>query len=144
MGKTLQTICLLCSDLEKKGTSGSADGGGGKSSKKGKNQAASSSRTTTQEGGAVAEDDTNPHLIKGPTLVVAPSSAMWQWYDEMIKSTKPNTLKVFMYHGSGRKQKESLTSLNGFQDYDVVVTTYPIIEYEYRLEFDRAKVGWAC
>jgi SNF2 family DNA or RNA helicase len=144
MGKTLQTICLLCSDLEKKGSTGSADAGGGKSSKKGKNHAASSSSsscTTTQEGGAMAEDDTNPNLIKGPTLVVAPSSAMWQWYDEMIKSTKPNTLKVFMYHGSGRKQKESLTSLIGFQDYDVVVTTYPIIEYEYRLEFDRAKVG---
>jgi DNA repair protein RAD16 len=47
-----------------------------------------------------------------------------------------------MYHGSSRRGK-NINSIDGFKEYDVVVTTYPILEYEYRIEFDRAKVKCA-
>ena len=74
--------------------------------------------------------------MEGPTLVVAPSSAMWQWHDEVIRSTAPGTLKIAMFYGGKR------SSIN-FSEADVVITTYPVLEFEYRKQCDRTKVRCA-
>ena len=65
-------------------------------------------------------------LPLGPTLVVVPSSAMYQWADEIVRSTKKDTLQVIVYHGKRGYSVEDIAKC------DVVITTYPILEYEYR------------
>ncbi|CAK9008055.1 ATP-dependent helicase rhp16 (DNA repair protein rhp16) (RAD16 homolog) [Durusdinium trenchii] len=72
----------------------------------------------------------------GPTLVVAPSSAMLQWFDEVTNVTVADTLKVLVYHGNKR---DSLTP-GDILEHDIVLTSYPILEYEYRRCLDRIKV----
>mmetsp|Transcript_20428 Transcript_20428/g.37974 ORF Transcript_20428/g.37974 Transcript_20428/m.37974 type:complete len:1566 (+) Transcript_20428:272-4969(+) len=74
---------------------------------------------------------------KGPTLIVAPSSAMMQWYDEIVNSTAEGTLNVLVYHGNKREEitpKELIA-------HDVVLTSYPILEYEYRRSVNFVKVA---
>jgi len=74
--------------------------------------------------------------LKGPTLVVAPSSAMLQWMDEAKSSMVEGGLKVMVYHGDVRR---SITPWDMHQ-YDIVLTSYPILEYEYRRCQNRIKV----
>ena len=70
----------------------------------------------------------------GPTLVVAPTSAMWQWAEEIENFTN-GSLKVLVYYTTREKvTKEKLL------EHDVVLTTYPVLEMEYRSVVDEAKV----
>ncbi|KAF4707036.1 hypothetical protein FOZ63_009724, partial [Perkinsus olseni] len=39
---------------------------------------------------------------KGPTLVVCPVAAVMQWYSEIHRYLKPDSLKVHVYHGNKR------------------------------------------
>ncbi len=69
-----------------------------------------------------------PDLSKrGGTLVICPMVAMLQWRTELEKFVKPGTLRIALHHGSKRT---TLTS--DLTKYDVVITTYPIVEAEYR------------
>ncbi|OBA26329.1 hypothetical protein HANVADRAFT_25403 [Hanseniaspora valbyensis NRRL Y-1626] len=71
------------------------------------------------------------------TLVVAPTVALMQWKDEIAKHTN-NHLKTFLFYGPQRnKIAENLTNdeLNKvFCEYDVVLTTYAVLESCYRRE----------
>ena len=67
-------------------------------------------------------------LNKGPTLVVAPSSSMMQWQDEAINNTVEGTLKILMFHGD----KRGTILPSDILEHDLVLTSYPILEYEYR------------
>ena len=61
------------------------------------------------------------------TLVVCPSVAVNQWHREIIRFTGAGTLKVLVHHGPQRAIP--------FQDifeYDIVLTTYSILEVEKR------------
>eukprot|EP01114_Cavostelium_apophysatum_P014442 TRINITY_DN3755_c0_g2_i1.p1 TRINITY_DN3755_c0_g2~~TRINITY_DN3755_c0_g2_i1.p1 ORF type:complete len:774 (-),score=262.66 TRINITY_DN3755_c0_g2_i1:93-2366(-) len=63
------------------------------------------------------------------TLVVAPVVALSQWEAEIAKYTKENALSVLLYHGGDRtKDKDEITK------HDVVLTSYSIIECDYRYE----------
>ena len=62
-----------------------------------------------------------------PTLIVCPSSAMLQWADEINRSTAAGTLSVLVVYG----KRDKLTK-EEIMRHDVVLTSYPIIEYEYR------------
>ncbi len=69
-----------------------------------------------------------PDLSKrGGTLVICPMVAMLQWRTELEKFVKPGTLRVILHHGSKRT-----TLASDLTKYDVVITTYPIVEAEYR------------
>ncbi|KAF4713172.1 hypothetical protein FOZ62_009230, partial [Perkinsus olseni] len=70
---------------------------------------------------------------KGPTLVVCPVAAVMQWYSEIHRYLKPNSLKVHVYHGNKRLKGEDLLK------FDVVLTTYQTMEYEYRKQLNRLK-----
>ena len=58
------------------------------------------------------------------TLIVVPLTVLPQWETEIQKHSNPNTVSVLQYYGNGRRKAD-------FQDYDVILTTYGILESEY-------------
>lgn len=64
--------------------------------------------------------------IKG-TLVVCPVVAVTQWVSEIDRFTSRGSTKVLVYHGAKRGK-----SVEQFSQYDFVITTYSIVESEYR------------
>jgi DNA repair protein RAD16 len=71
-----------------------------------------------------------------PTLVVCPVAAVMQWYSEIQKFTcNSDILSIHVYHGSQKITAEEL------MEYDVVLTTYQTLEYEYRKQANKAKVA---
>lgn len=53
------------------------------------------------------------------SLIVAPTSLVWNWYDEAQRFTPE--LKVLVFHGSDRHGDD-------FDDYDLVISTYGLIQ----------------
>ncbi|XAR55369.1 DNA helicase [Bertholletia excelsa] len=64
--------------------------------------------------------------IKG-TLVICPVVAAIQWVTEIERFTPKGSNKILIYHGAKRGK-----SLKQFSEYDFVITTYSIVESEYR------------
>ncbi|KAJ7087303.1 DNA repair protein rad16 [Mycena belliarum] len=60
-----------------------------------------------------------------PNLVVAPTVAIMQWKNEIAAHTEG--LKVLVWHGSGRE-----TNPGELEKYDVVLTTYAVMESSFR------------
>ncbi len=52
-------------------------------------------------------------------LIIAPTSLVWNWYDEAKRFTPD--LKVLVFHGSDRHN-------DSFDDYDIVISTYGLIQ----------------
>ncbi len=67
--------------------------------------------------------------IPKTTLVICPVVALNQWENEIKKYTKPDTLDVCIYHGSDRP-----TDVDEVLQHDLVITSYSIVESEYRME----------
>ena len=70
-----------------------------------------------------------PMGARAGTLVVCPVIALYQWREEIKKFTEENSLTVCCYHGPNRAKefpREVLTK------YDVVLTTYQVIEADFR------------
>ncbi|RDX84596.1 Helicase-like transcription factor CHR27, partial [Mucuna pruriens] len=65
-------------------------------------------------------------VIKG-TLVICPVVAVTQWVSEIDRFTLKGSTKVLIYHGANRWK-----SGDRFADYDFVITTYSVVESEYR------------
>ena len=63
------------------------------------------------------------------TLVVCPVIALSQWKTEIEKFTFPDVLSVGIYHGPNRA-KEMTPQL--LQKYDVVLTTFQVLEQDFR------------
>ncbi|KAK6157280.1 hypothetical protein DH2020_011528 [Rehmannia glutinosa] len=103
MGKTLQAIALV---LLKRNISREICG----------HQLPTSSATFSKELPA----------IKG-TLVICPLVAVMQWVSEIDRFTSKGSTKVLVYHGANRAK-----NLYQFAEYDFVITTYSIVEAEYR------------
>ncbi|KAL1812900.1 hypothetical protein ACET3Z_022965 [Daucus carota] len=61
------------------------------------------------------------------TLVVCPLVAVIQWVNEINRFTLRGSNKVLVYHGANRGK-----TLYEFSDYDFIITTYSIVEAEYR------------
>ena len=69
------------------------------------------------------------------TLIIVPTSALMQWAEEIRNFTKPGALSCFIYYGDRSHVKR-----DDFYKHDVVITTYPIVEVEYRKVIDTMKV----
>lgn len=65
---------------------------------------------------------------KGPNLVVAPTVALMQWKSEIETHTN-NLLKVGLFHGASRAK-----SVKELLDFDVILTSYAVVESGYRKE----------
>ena len=63
------------------------------------------------------------------TLVICPLVALSQWKSEIEKFTEPGCLRVGIYHGPNR---ESEMSADLIRKYDVVLTTYQVVEQDFR------------
>lgn len=61
------------------------------------------------------------------TLVVCPLVAVKQWESEINRFTLEGSTKVLIYHGASRGR-----NLKNLFEYDFVITTYSIVESEYR------------
>merc|ERR1712195_356175 len=73
----------------------------------------------------------------GPTLIVAPSACLLQWHEE-LKRCAPK-LSVLVVHGAkGKKYNKLLLA-----SHDVVLTTYPVLQYDYRECVNKLKVSCA-
>ncbi|KAG8913553.1 DNA repair protein rad16, partial [Tulasnella sp. 418] len=60
-----------------------------------------------------------------PNLIIAPTVAVMQWKNEIEAHT--NGLKISIFHGAGRE-----TNVKELAKYDVVLTTYSVLESSYR------------
>ena len=74
-------------------------------------------------------------LSRTSTLVVVPTIALRQWQMEISRFTAESALTVKIYHGTTRS-----SSVKDLQAADVVLTTYAIMEAEYRKATAGAKV----
>ncbi|PSS29648.1 hypothetical protein PHLCEN_2v2796 [Hermanssonia centrifuga] len=72
-----------------------------------------------------------PKTSKGPsaTLIVAPTSLLSQWSEELQRSSKPGTLKVLVWHGQNRLDLESAVAQD--DGVDVVITSYGTLVSEF-------------
>ena len=61
---------------------------------------------------------------------------MLQWADEIRRGTKEDTLKILVFYSSARNKY----TMEDLLEADVVLTTYPVLEYEYRKIVDINKV----
>ena len=63
------------------------------------------------------------------TLVCCPVIAITQWKAELEKFTEPGTLTIAIYHGPNRAKEFPLQKLI---KYDIVLTTYQVLEQDFR------------
>eukprot|EP00644_Phytophthora_capsici_P015775 jgi/Phyca11/577126/estExt2_Genewise1.C_PHYCAscaffold_1020080 len=77
-----------------------------------------------------------PAIIRGGTLVVCPLVAVMQWQSEIERFVEPGHLSVYIHHGSKR-----LELVEKIASYDIVLTTYSIIENEIRKTLGWSKVA---
>ncbi|KAI9345683.1 SNF2 family N-terminal domain-containing protein [Obelidium mucronatum] len=64
---------------------------------------------------------------KKTTLIVAPTSLILQWRDELREKVKTGTFKVLVYYGKERKNK----TVNSLKQFDIVITTYGTVAMEW-------------
>mmetsp|Transcript_10741 Transcript_10741/g.16204 ORF Transcript_10741/g.16204 Transcript_10741/m.16204 type:complete len:1099 (-) Transcript_10741:3731-7027(-) len=133
MGKTLQAVALLAADQKsskKKGTNDS--------------RCIKIDHGELLEGRADDENDESRHDLAAyslgqTTLVVVPSSALWQWHDEIVrfwvKTRDTPAPQVLVYY----QNRDNFTPKDLAQ-YDVVLTTYPVLEIEFRKQVDVSKL----
>jgi DNA repair protein RAD16 len=65
--------------------------------------------------------------IRAGTLIILPTIALRQWQMEVSRFTKEGTLTVKVYHGTNRS-----TTIKDLKSADIVLTSYAIMETEYR------------
>ncbi|KAA0034825.1 hypothetical protein IC582_025632 [Cucumis melo] len=102
MGKTIQAIALVLAKRQLSGTAGL--------------RRPSSNPSSSKE----------LPLIKA-TLVICPVVAVSQWVSEIDRFTSEGSYKVLVYHGPKR-----VRSLEILSEYDFVITTYSVVEADYR------------
>uniref|UniRef100_M4BU92 Uncharacterized protein n=1 Tax=Hyaloperonospora arabidopsidis (strain Emoy2) TaxID=559515 RepID=M4BU92_HYAAE len=73
---------------------------------------------------------------RGGTLVVCPLVAVMQWKSEIERFVEPGHLSVYVHHGPKR-----LDAVEKIASYDIVLTTYSIIESEIRKTLGWSKVA---
>ena len=67
-------------------------------------------------------------LPRAGTLIVLPTVAIRQWQSEISRFTKHNSLTVKVYHGNDRNSED----IKEIQNVDIIITSYKILEIEYR------------
>ena len=66
------------------------------------------------------------------TLVVAPTSLLHQWEDELKRSSKPGTLDIFVWHGQNRLDLEGILENNeDDKGIKIVITSYGVLASEH-------------
>jgi DNA repair protein RAD16 len=125
MGKTIQTLALIATHRAEQRLP--AD----------RAPPSSHPALVDQMGGAASGSASTticmPCTAAGGTLVVCPVIALVQWQSELVKCTD-GSLSVGIYHGNKRQQPAAELA-----KYDVVLTSYATIEYDYRQTVAQSK-----
>jgi DNA repair protein RAD5 len=70
--------------------------------------------------------------LPSATLIVAPTSLLNQWAEELERSSKPGTFNVVVWHGQNRLDLEDLVEENeNDKTIKVVITSYGILASEH-------------
>jgi len=77
----------------------------------------------------------NGRVASRTTFIVTPTSAMMQWRDEIKAHTQEGALKILCYY----EKRKGITA-EILSQYDVVLTTYPVVEAEWRVIINKYKV----
>lgn len=73
------------------------------------------------------------------TLIIAPASLLDQWANELRRSCQKGTANVFVWHGQGREDLETMIDVD-IDAIDVVITSYGTLVSEHgRLEKSQTK-----
>ncbi|MES1923652.1 hypothetical protein MHBO_005270 [Bonamia ostreae] len=64
---------------------------------------------------------------KGPTLIVCPVSVMNTWLYQIEEHVRDRAFRATIYHGADRNTDKST-----LEDFDVVITSYSVVSFEYR------------
>ncbi|KAK0233552.1 SNF2 family N-terminal domain-containing protein [Armillaria fumosa] len=73
-----------------------------------------------------------PSKPPSATLIVAPTSLLGQWTDEMERSSKPGTVKVQVWHGQNRLDLDTAVEDNARDtSIKVIVTSYGVLVSEH-------------
>ena len=72
----------------------------------------------------------------GGNLVIVPVVAMVQWRTELLRFTPPGYFSIYFYHGPKRESDPKVLA-----KYDIVLTTYSTLEYDYRIATQDQKVA---
>ena len=78
-----------------------------------------------------------PKSTKGPsaTLIVAPTSLLNQWNEEIQRSSKAGTVEVLVWHGQNRLDLETAVDSEADDDKDeplrVIITSYGVLASEH-------------
>jgi DNA repair protein RAD5 len=69
------------------------------------------------------------------TLIVAPTALLSQWELELQRSSKPGTLRIFVWHGSNRLDLDDLLQEDDAEDVTkpiiIVITSYGVLASEH-------------
>jgi len=66
-------------------------------------------------------------------LIIAPTSLLSQWSEEIHRSSKPGTTKVLIWHGQNRQDLEAAIEDNGDEDktIKIIITSYGVLASEH-------------
>lgn len=153
MGKTIQAISLIVTSRYDQQNANSPNGCSDLNDKSGTTEEFDLNKPPEPTGEDLREQappaamasSSNPHLnqlcgvkkelpqVKA-TLVVCPLVAVIQWRNEVARFTAEGTVSVLVYHGPRRG-----LDLEELSKYDIVLTTYSIVELEHRKNVMPAK-----
>ncbi|OWM87325.1 hypothetical protein CDL15_Pgr022436 [Punica granatum] len=82
-------------------------------------------------------------ISSGATLIVCPAPILHQWHAEIIRHTRPGTLKVLVYEGvrNASLLDKPLPEVNELITYDVILTTYDVLKEDLLHDSDRHDGG---
>ncbi|KAL9249583.1 E3 ubiquitin-protein ligase SHPRH-like protein [Drosera capensis] len=81
---------------------------------------------------------TSSPVPSAATLIICPSPILQQWHAEIIRHTKPGSLRTFVYEGvRDTSLRSSGDNLSELVDADIVLTTYDNLKEDLSHDFDR-------
>ncbi|XP_020086038.1 E3 ubiquitin-protein ligase SHPRH isoform X1 [Ananas comosus] len=79
------------------------------------------------------------NIYTGATLIVCPTPILVQWQSEIIRHTRPGSLKVCIYEGARNLDSSTNQKIDmaDFATADIVLTTYDVLKEDLSHDFDR-------
>ncbi|XP_039128220.1 LOW QUALITY PROTEIN: E3 ubiquitin-protein ligase SHPRH [Dioscorea cayenensis subsp. rotundata] len=81
----------------------------------------------------------NSNISTGATLIVCPAPILAQWYSEVMRHTRPGSLKVSIYDGAKNAASSATltTDMCELAATDIVLTTYDVLREDLSHDSDR-------
>ncbi|XP_015877624.2 uncharacterized protein LOC107414045 isoform X2 [Ziziphus jujuba] len=82
---------------------------------------------------------TDSPIATGATLIVCPAPILPQWHDEILRHTRPGSLKTLIYEGvrDTSLSNKSAIDISELVNADIVLTTYDVLKEDLSHDCDR-------